>query len=250
MFSWCNKLTEFTPDLSSLTNGEYMFQHCHKLTTFASDLSSLTDGHGMFGACNNLQTFNSDLSSLTTACGMFGYCTNLTSFNSDLSSLMDGTDMFNRCKLDTASIKNIAETINTSIGRLDIGIGHSSATTEELTYFQQIRDKDWELFVQFNSGDSCGSCGTCCASLATLDENGEETSAPVVYWAKPIPATEETARYIDEQGNFYNILGGNLIYVNDPDTYGMFINRQDAANQMRLRNYVKGEEPTDIIETA
>ena len=206
----------------------------------------------------NLESFSSDLSNLENGNLMFAYCSNLSEFSSDLSSLVSGVDMFRYCSLDTASVKNIAETINSfngefHYGEITIGLGRESATAEEESYFQQIRDKGWDVLVYVNGGstDCCASCcATCCASLATLDENGEETSTPVVYWAKPVPATEETAHYIDENGNFYNILGGNLIYVHDPETYGMFLNRQDAANQMRLRNYVKGEEPTDIIETA
>ena len=65
------------------------------------------------------------------------------------------------------------------------------------------------------------------------------------YWAKPVPATEETAEFIDEQGNYYNVLGAQFIYVSDPETYGMFLNREDAIANMRLKRI--GEEE---IETA
>ena len=250
-------ITEFTTDLSSLTNGEYMFVNCKNLTTFTSDLSSLTRGYYMFSSCANLTTFTSgsngspvNLSSLTNGSGMFEWCSNLTTFTSDLSSLERGNGMFYGCKLDTASIKNIAETINTVTNRpsIHIGIGNTTPTEEENTYFTQIYNKGWEVYVNgssyYPSVESCG-CGTCCASLTTLDENGEVTSTPIPFWAKPVPATEETAKYVDADGNFYNILGGQFIFVDDPDTYGMFINEEDAAVNMRLTKIGKEE-----IETA
>ena len=257
MFLDCHKLESFATDLSSLTNGEYMFVNCKNLTTFTSDLSSLTRGYYMFSSCANLTTFTSgsngspvNLSSLTNGSGMFEWCSNLTTFTSDLSSLERGNGMFYGCKLDTASIKNIAETINTVTNRpsIHIGIGNTTPTEEENTYFTQIYNKGWEVYVNgssyYPSVESCG-CGTCCASLTTLDENGEVTSTPIPFWAKPVPATEETAKYVDADGNFYNILGGQFIFVDDPDTYGMFINEEDAAVNMRLTKIGKEE-----IETA
>lgn len=120
MFQKCGRLTTFTPDLSSLTNGYYMFHNtnlssftsdlssltegdsmflgCYTLITFTSDLSSLTNGNRMFDNCWELTTFiASDLSSLTNGNRMFYYCYNLTTFTSHLSSLTNGNSMFNGC---------------------------------------------------------------------------------------------------------------------------------------------------------
>ena len=249
MFNGCNELTKFTGDLRSLTNGVSMFASCYKLTTFTSDLSSLTNGEYMFSYSPNLKTFTSDLSSLTNGYYMFYNCTNLTTFKSDLSSLTNGDSMFLYCKLDTESIKNIAETINTVTGShyINIDIGNTTPTAEEFTYLNQILEKGWHVYVNGSmyQPHNPSTCGTCCASLTTLDENGDETSTPIPFWAKPVPATEETAKYVDAAGNFYNILGGQFIFVDDPDTYGMFINEEDAAMQMRLTKIVQEE-----IETA
>ena len=247
MFGGCSSLTTFNSDLSSLTDGSVMFTSCTNLTTFTSDssgspvnLSSLTNGQGMFSGCSNLTTFNSDLSSLTDGYQMFVYCSNLTTFNSDLSSLTDGFQMFDYCKLDTASVKNIAETINTVTNKpkIHMGIGNTTPTTEENTYLTQIHNKGWQVYVN-------GSSSAYAPATATTDETGENQEAPIPFWAKPVPATEETAKYVDADGNFYNILGAQFIYVDDPDTYGMFINEEDAAAQMRLKKI--GEEE---IETA
>ena len=251
MFIDCRNLTTFTSDLSSLTNGSSMFYDCDNLTAFSSDLRSLTYGSYMFYDCNALTSFSSDLSSLKNGYVMFLNCTNLTSFNSDLSSLTDGSLMFSGCKLDTASVQNIAATINTptSEGTIHIGIGNSTPNEEEDAAFKQMSDKGWSVYVNgssYGQESCCSCCASCCASLSTLDENGEETTeTPIPYWAKPVPATEETAEFVDVDGNYYNVLGAQFIYVSDPETYGMFLNREDAIANMRLKRI--GEEE---IETA
>ena len=254
-------LESFSSDLSSLTNGRQMFE-CSKLTSFSSDLSSIEYGAYMFQSNTALTSFYSNMPSLINGGEMFYGCSKLNSFYSDLRNLTDGEYMFYDCKLDTASVQNIADTIKDVNGvtnnmwvnkKIHIGIGQvSSPTAAEETYFQQIRDKGWNVYVECNGGSSncCASCcATCCASLTTLDETDGEFVAPKPYWAKPVPATEDTARYIDNDGNYYNILGGDYIYVHDPETYGMFTSLEDAQAQMRLTKFTKGEEPV-VIETA
>ena len=242
MFIDCKNLASFTSDLSSLTDGTLTFYKCSKLTSFNSDLSSLTRGPSMFGECRNLTSFNSDLSSLTNGKNMFQGCYNLTSFSSDLSSLTDGSNMFIGCKLDTPSVQSIADTINTVTNNPLIHIWVENINDNQI-YFEQMRQKGWDVLVIHNSG-SCG-CASCCASLTTLDETDGEFIAPKPYWAKPVPSDEQNAQYIDSEGNFYNILGGDYIYVHDPEEYGMFTSLEDAAAQMRLTKI--GEEE---IETA
>jgi hypothetical protein len=82
----------------------------------------------MFNGCENLTTFTLKLSNLTNLINgqyMFNGCTSLTSFTYKLSNLTKGDYMFDGCKLDTASVKNIADTINNlkSIGITD-GVIH------------------------------------------------------------------------------------------------------------------------------
>ena len=234
MFFGCANLTAFNSDLSSLISGIQMFYDCTNLTSFNSDLSSLTNGTNMFIRCTNLASFNSDLSSLTEGSGMFQSCFKLTSFNSDLSSLTDGEYMFHACKLDTASVQNIAVTINTYSGTIHIGIGNSSPNEQETTAFNNMVSKGWTVYVNGSEYTP-----TSPAAITTLDENGEETVTPIPYYAKPVPATEETATYTDEQGNYYNIVGAQFIYGDDLSTYGMFTCEADAAANMRLTSYTK-----------
>ena len=244
MFQRCSGLTTFTSDLSSLTNGYGMFRICSNLTTFTSDssgspvnLSSLTDAIYMFASCNNLTTFNSDLSSLTNGVQMFRDCSNLTTFNSDLSSLTNGVQMFNSCKLNTASVQNIADTINTYNGKINIGIGNSTPNTEETEAFNKMVAKGWTVYVMGNGGNESQWNPT---SLIPID--GEEISTPIPFYAKPVQATEETATYTDEQGNYYNILGGQFIYGDDLSAYGVFTCEEDAAANMRLTKIEKGDK--------
>jgi hypothetical protein len=194
------------------------------------------------------------LSNLTDGAMMFYKCSKLTTFPTDLSSLTSGYGMFSYCKLDTASVQNIATTIKningSSSAEITIGIGKLSLSTEDESYLQQIRNKGWNVYANCNGypdGSDSGSgyytyaaSASLASSLTTLDETGEsEMFAPLPYWAKPFNADEKRARYVDSEGNFYNILGGHYIYVDDPDTYGMFINEEDAAANMRLTKIEK-----------
>ena len=239
MFEWCTNLGIFSyTQLSSLANGNYMFYGCIALHTFTPDLSSLEDGYMMFLLCRNLYSFNSDLSSLEDGRAMFYECSILTQFKSDLSSLTDGDNMFKGCKLNTASIKNISETIailpSAGAASIHIGIGNTTPTEEEDAYLSEIHKKNWNVYVN-------GSSDAYVPATATTDETGEIQETPIPFYAKPESTTEEKAKYIDSNGNFYNILGGQFIYVDDPETYGMFLNEEDAAANMGLTIYIKPE---------
>ena len=234
MFEYCYNLKSFSIDLPSLTSGSHMFKNC-PLTSFSTDLSKLTNGTRMFDGCTNLESFSSDLSNLTDGNGMFYYCTALTSFTSKLTSLMNGSSMFLTCKLDTASVQNIADTINkpSSKGTIHIGIGNSTPNDQEESAFNKIASRNWTVYVNgYYDSDIWNP-------TALTPENGEESITPIPFWAKPVPTTEESARYVDENGNYYDILGGQFIYGDDISTYGMFTCEEDAAANMRLTPYIK-----------
>ena len=239
MFGECRELESFNSDMPSLVNGHMMFGYCFALQTFNGDLSSLENGQSMFTRCRNLTSFSSDLPKLTDGGWMFCECVELTSFNGDLSSLEYGDSMFDCCMLDTASVQHIADTINTpsSKGRIYIGIGNSSPNSQETEAFNTIASKNWIVYVGVNGGSPSEWNPT---SLIPID--GEEQQTPIPYWAKPIQSDEQHAHYVDAEGNFYNILGGNYIYGDTLDTYGMFTSLEDAAAQMRLTKYVKPVE--------
>lgn len=204
-------------------------------------LENLTNSSNMFQVCSNLVTFNSDLSSLINGSGMFFGCLNLTSFNANLKSLTNGYFMFRGCKLGADSISRIAKSIKDVNGLEDMGnptenifkslyIGASNPETCD-EYFTQIHNKGWQVFVNDSPAYT--------PATVTLEETGEITSTPISFWAKPVPTTEESAEYVDSEGNYFIILGGNYIYVNDPESYGMFTSEEDAAMQMRLTRIEK-----------
>lgn len=142
--------------------------------------------------------------------------------------------MFSGCYLDTASVQNIADTINTYSGTINIGIGNESPNEQEETAFNTIASKGWTVYVNGSAYSP-----TSPAAITTLDENGEETVTPIPFWAKPINSDEEHAQYTDSEGNYYNIVGAQFIYGDDLSTYGMFLNEEDAAANMRLTKIEK-----------
>lgn len=261
MFAECSNLKSFSSDLRYLEDGGAMFRNCSKLTSFDvisgyntlsgySGLSNMTSGYEMFYRCTALTSFSSDLHNLYTGSGMFYGCTNLTSFSSDLNNLTIGDRMFDGCKLDTASVQNIADSIKPYNGEsyyggtIHIGIGNSTPNEQEEAAFNKMVSRGWDVFVN-GSRLNGPSCGSCCASFTTLDETGQEITTPIPYWAKPVPSDEQNAKYVDSEGNFYNILGAQFIYGDNLETYGMFTSLEDAAANMRLKKI--GEEE---IETA
>ena len=241
MFMGTN-LTSFSVDISSIVDCSSMFQACSDLTSFnGGDLSNLTNGSSMFFNVS-LTSFSSDLSSLTNGDSMFANAYSLTSFDSDLSSLTNGDFMFYYCKLNTDSIKCIAETIKNVTGltnsttypiqvnkKIRIDIGNSTPTTEEQGYLNTIASKGWTVYV---NGSAYTPTGV--ASVMTLDEDGNEVKTPIPYYAKPIPSDEEHATYTDKDGNYFNIVGAQFNYGDDLSTYGMFTCEEDAALNMRL----------------
>ena len=154
MFDFCENLTTFSSDLSSLTCGGEMFYCCNNLTTFNSDLPNLTEGDNMFNECENLTSFSSDLSSLTDGDDMFYSCTNLTSFSSNLSCLTTGVSMFDGCKLDAQSVANIIHFIpqrdakpsgdKRDYGNITIGVGITNTEEAKQAFAEACYCDDWE----------------------------------------------------------------------------------------------------------
>lgn len=246
MFFDCNTLESFeTSNLNNLRIADQMF-YGTKLASFYYDLSSLTVAREMF-KCSNLKSFRGDLSSLTDGGSMFEGNVWLESFCGDLSSLRRGDNMFTYCSLDTESVEIIADTINdvrelqqTTVitKRIDIKIGNGEPNDDEDAAFALMKQKGWRVHVNGSDTEYVPSTG----GEASLDETGETPVAPKPYWAKPIEVTEEEAEFVGEDGKFYQVMGGQFIYVDDPETYGMFVSREDAIANMRLTKY---EKPTE-----
>lgn len=213
-----------------------------------SDLLEMVHGENMFSNCKSLTTFDCDIKSLRNGNFMFSNCTNLSSFNSSLENLTNGYTMFAGCKLDTPSILKIANTVNDVNGLetdcdagintiFDIDIANTTPNTEEDAAFQLMAEKGWTVYV--NGNKEYSNSDTCLINSMTLDENGEVTSTPIPYYAKPIQTDENRGRYMDSEGNYFNILGAQFIYGDDLSTYGMFLSEEDAAMNMGLTKIEK-----------
>ena len=241
----CTSLSSFNVDLPELTNATEMFCGCQSLSSFNSYLPKLITATDMFAyktirydifktatfyECA-LTSFSTEVPLLATADRMFYRCSKLTSFSSAVPSLTSATDMFTGCRLNTASVKNIAETINTveDSPTIGIGIGNTTPNDQETTSFNTIASKGWTVYVNGSAYTPASA-----ASIMTLDETGVEVEIPIPFYAKPVEAIEDEAEYEDEQGNFYNIVGAQFIYGDDISTYGMFTCEEDAAINMGL----------------
>ena len=236
MFAGCSNLTTFTSDLSSLITGYDMFFGCSNLTTFSSDLSSLTASAGMFTSCTNLTTFSSDLSSLTAGAGMFASCRNLTTFTANLSSLTDGNGMFGGCKLNSNSVKNIIDTINTYTGRLDLGMGCNGTTADKDLFAQEIgyadmssllaalQSKGWTVAAQYTGRPT---------TTYALRRPTEDT-LPI--YAKLEEVTDEKhAHYTSADGSkFFNI---NWFHetTGSTDGYTQFNSLEEAIESLNIK---------------
>ena len=150
--------------------------------------------------------------------------------------------MFHNCKLNTTSVQNIANTINNVSDltngssnqadvykTIDIKIANSSPNEDEISAFNLMVSKGWVVNVN-GSSYVTSSVG----QESTLEEDDAEIRTLIPYYAKPISATEEDGEFIDENGNFFNIVGAQFIYGDDISTYGMFMSLDDAAANMRL----------------
>lgn len=158
MFVGCENLERFNINLSKLVYGDSMFEDCVKLTDFnVSSLDKLKFGNEMFKGCARLRSFDYETPKMLRAISMFENCKNLKHFNGDLSSLINGSRMFKGCKLDTESVKNIAETIKklpkkkspeVYFGDYWITIGVDVLNDEKQKYIEIIKKKNWNVRVE------------------------------------------------------------------------------------------------------
>ena len=268
-------LTSFRGDLSNLVNGSYMF-YSTSFESFSGDLSSLVNGNGMFSRTHKrgysiryykmvdgvktqvtehfraegLTSFSGDLGSLQTGYHMFGNGSDITYTNEE--GVTETTK--NITPLDEQSVMIITDTIKDLNGFTDwdssvsasyrgvIHIGYDSevcdgATIEE--YCTEIMNKGWTVYlngtVQTNDDGIEG--------IATIDEDGTITIAPVPYYCKPLEVEQKEANWTDGE-KYYIILGAQKVFGDDLSSYGMFTSIENAAMNMGFTHYEYVEEET------
>lgn len=234
MFYYCENMETFNADISSLEESKQMFYRTLMLKTFSTSLPSLKNGESMFED-SGIRTFNSDLSSLTNGNKMFYYCEELTSFTSNLSSLTNGDWMFTRCKLNSQSVKNIIDTINTvSSGNLRMDIGCND-TAEDADIFAQeigyadmtsllssLQSKGWTVLSQYTGRPS---------STYTLRRPSENT-LPI--FAKLIE-TEDKVEYTSHDETKKYILDFFHRSTGSTDGYTQFNSLEEAEQHFNIK---------------
>lgn len=273
MFTECG-LEQWDTDLSSLETGANMF-YANEFETFTSDLSSLTDGSTMFEDCQNLKHFNSGLYSLISGYGMFNYC------NLDVDSFIIIADTINNLVEKGLAVKsadglswnydtgdenwNVISSINFAIsqsgnsfnisyniqkkalhssqrGRLDLYYDSSyedgsDELNEIIELCQEIADKGWTVYLR-----TWGKGNTLISPTNQTSLDGETPVVKPLYY-KPVPANEERGRYVNGNGEYFDIVGGSHIFGDDISTYGMFTSLEEAEQAMGLTKVVK-ERPS------
>jgi hypothetical protein len=240
MFSF-TPLTSFSGDLSRLVNGDGMFQDT-SLTSFSSDLSSLVYGYRMFE--NTLLTsFSGDLGSLQSGHWMFGTGYNRSYTNAE-GVTVETKDI---TPLDEQSVMIIADTIKDLNGFTDwddsfnenyrgiIHIGYDSTVCDAANieeYCTEIMNKGWIVFL--NGTEQKSDDGI--EGIATTDEDGTITVAPIPYYCKPVEIEQKEANWTDGE-KYYIILGAQKVFGDDLSTYGMFTSIEDAAMNMGFTAY-------------
>lgn len=241
-------LTVFDSKLSNLTNGNAMFSYC-PLTSWNIDIPKLSYGYGMF-SYSSLNRWEGELPNLINGAMMFRDCKNLSEWKGTLPKLTNGFRMFSGTSLNTESIEIIADTINdvnelyNGAGAMDdvykqlhIDIPNTDINERETAALNIIHSKGWSVYV-----NRMKYIPESQSTESALDENIQNVSSPIPYYAKAIETTEKCAEYIGEDGKYYIIVGGHYIFVDDPETYGIFTCEEDAATNMGLTKYVKPVE--------
>lgn len=233
MFSICDNLETFNADVSSLTEAYQMFYKTYSLSSFTNDLPSLKNGEYMFQN-SGIRTFVSDLSSLTNGHSMFYYSERLTSFTSNLSSLTNGDWMFTRCKLNSNSVKNIIDTINTvSSGDLRLDVGCNDTAEDADIFAQEIGYADMTSLLSAleAKGWTVISCYTGRPSVTYSMRSLRADSLPI--FVKPIE-TENDFEYTSQDGSKKYILDIFHRSTGSIDGYTQFNSLEEAISDLHL----------------
>ena len=211
---------------------------------WSEGLGDLEDGEDMFRGCTNLTSFSSDLSGLTYGYSMFLNCSNLTSFSSDLPNLKDGNFMFDGCKLDAPSVKNIIDTINTSLTNFTLGMGCNNTTEDKDLFAQEVgyvdmtsllaalQTKGWTVKAQYNGRPT---------TTYGLRRPSEDTLPVFV----KLEETEDHADYTSEDGSKKYRLNWFHETTGSTEGYTQFNSLEDAMtywNVFPKENIISTEE--------
>ena len=113
---------------------------------------------------------------------------------------------------------------------------------------QILMNKGWTVYVDSYKATACMSCcsggvvlnpdnGILATSEIDLLDDNDEPITPTVYYYKPVPVPESCASHVDQEGNFFTIMGGQLVFGDDLENYGQFTSFEEAEANMGLTRY-------------
>ena len=125
---------------------------------------------------------------------------------------------------------------------------------------QILVNKGWTVYIDgYKATASCGCCSggivlepnaypVMASAIDITDDNGE-TITPTMYYYKPVPVSESIAKYVDQEGNYFIIMGGELVFGDDLENYGQFTSVEEAAANMGLTKYPpEMPEEEEVVE--
>jgi hypothetical protein len=131
---------------------------------------------------------------------------------------------------------------------------------------QILVNKGWTVYIDgYKATASCFGCSgdvtsgggitlepnaypVMASAIDITDDNGE-TITPTMYYYKPVPVSESIAKYVDQEGNYFIIMGGELVFGDDLENYGQFTSVEEAAANMGLTKYPpEMPEEEEVVE--
>lgn len=191
---------------------------------FNYSLENVIDGSYAFYWNWDLESFNSNLSKLENGEYMFFACAFLSTFTSDLSSLNMGINMFSGCELNAASVKNIADTINTyDGGEITIDVDTTMSDQDKslvLSYFNTISNKGWTVDSNLST-------------VATVNEDGEIVESTMVC-AKVDEPYDDYYTHLDNNGNKVILRTAKMVIGPRENEWTVFASLEDAEQHFTL----------------
>jgi hypothetical protein len=142
--------------------------------------------------------------------------------------------MFHKCKLDTSSVKNIIDTINTYSGKLTLGMGCDNTTEDKDLFAQEagyadmtsllaaFETKIWTVTAQYNGRPT---------TTYGLRRPSEDTLPVFV----KVEETEEYADYTSEDGSTKYRLDWFHETTGSTDGYTRYATLEEAVEALNIK---------------
>lgn len=108
-----------------------------------------------------------------------------------------------------------------------------------MNYCDKIISKGWTVYL--NGATQVANNGVI-ETISLTNEDGTH----IPYYYKPLQVSEDAAEYVDQNGNYYIIVGAQYVLGDDISTYGMFTSYDHAVQEITLGlGLTPYEKPTE-----